>query len=257
MNAMLKSYIAAFLLLVFVRPADAHCLVFRCKGVLSKRSSATSAGDLRTEEGSQSSSILLVVDLEKEYCQWNWNSDPALNTQTDTIVIDGGSTKTFDFGSGKELYSKSESGWTKFGFFKSGSYFYLFNVDQADFGLWGLDYGSVTASGPCTSSPVNIGGANRFMRVPMDFSASQNRADNGIFKTNTFNVSVDLVMTQAVNNHLYQEGLILASGSSTQSGVSGGVYDTASVVSQVIAKAKNYLCNTYLPGAGYTRKAAQ
>ncbi len=257
MNATLNSFMAAFLLLLFVQPADAHCLVFRCKSVLGKRSSATSAGDLRVAEGPQTSSLLLVVDLEKEYQERNWNPDPALNTKTDSIVIDEGASKTFDFTSGKSPYSKADSGWMKFGFFKSGSYFYLFHVGMEDFGLWGMDYGSLTASGPCTSSPVNIGGANRSIRIPMDFSATQHRADNGIFKTNIVNVSVDLVMTKAVNDHLYQQGAISGSGSATTGGVPGGVYDTTSVVSEASAKAMDYLFSTYLPAAGYTRKVAQ
>ncbi len=199
----------------------------------------------------------MVVDLEKEYQQRNWHPDPALNTKTDSIVIDEGASKTFDFTSGKSPYSVADSGWTKFGFFKSGSYFYLFHVGTEDFGLWGLDYGSLTASGPCTSSPVNIGGANRSIRVPLDFSATQHRADHGNFKTNIVNVSVDLVITKAVNDHLYQQGAISGSGSATTGGVPGGVYDTTSVVSEVSAKARDYLINTYLPGAGYTRRVAQ
>jgi hypothetical protein len=253
MSSAFKSIVSGVLLAVSFQTAEAHCLVFRSKWVSAKRSSDSSAAESRSDLAPPTTSLLMIVDLEKEYQRWDWNSDPALNTSTDSIWIDEGSVKTFSVISFKSPNSKSNSGWTKFAFFKSASYFYVFSVDIQDFGLSGYDYGSMSASGPCTPTAVNIGGGDRFIRVPVDFTTIQNRADSGNFKTNIGNFSVDLVLTKAVNDYLYQNSFISASGSSVSTGVPGGIYDTSTSVSAVIAKAKAYLSNTYLPGAGYTR----
>lgn len=241
------------MLAMSVPRAQAHCLVLRARGVSEKRSSETSAAESPTSPAPVTSSLLVFVDLEMEYQRWDWNIDPKLSTAVDSIILDEGSSNSFATRSWSKSYAKAHYGWQKFGFFKSGTYFYYMRVGAQDFGPWGLDAGMMSCSGPCTASEVDIGGGSRRIRVPNDFVAVQTRADAGTFKTNISNVSVDLVLTRAVNDFLLQSGFISATGSERVVGANEGVFDTARNVSVAVAKAVQYLSTTYLPNAGYTR----
>lgn len=252
MTFLARLFTVGLLLAASPQLVQAHCLVFRAQTVSKKASTATSAAD---NIQPSTTSLILVVDIEKEYQTWSWNSNSALSTETNVIRVGEGTTNTFAYGSEKSADATAYFGDSKFGFFKTGGYFYLFSTDSENFGLSGMDYGSLYSSGPCTVNAVNIGGNSRLLRVPLDFTAIQNRADSGQFKTKVLNVSVDLVLTAAVNDYLYANSFITAAGATTTAGVSGSVYDTASTVSQIVGKAKAYLYNTYFPNNGYTQVA--
>ncbi len=149
MNIVTRFFLTSALLTACLPDAQAHCLVLRYNLVSKKESSDSSAAvDNPNRPPPSTTSFLAVIDLEKEFTQWSWNANSSLNTQTEDIWIDDGSPKTFSHGIGKDPNSKASSGWTKFGFFKSGSYFYVFNVDIEDFGYWGFDYGSFPRADP-------------------------------------------------------------------------------------------------------------
>jgi|GEM_PF-4067960 len=243
-------FCSALILGLANQPANAHCLVFRAKLVSIKNSTATK-GAVDQPLPPSTTSGLFVIDLEKEYQAWNWSADSSKNTYTPTIWIDNGSVKSFGYGSEKDPNSSSYSGITKFGFFDSGQYFYVFSSDSENFGTYGLDYGAMTVSGPCTADSVNIGGNNRSLKIPTDSTAILNRADAGIFKTFIFNMSVDIEMTVATNNYLFSKGYINSAGASSAPGTSGSVYDTTSTTSIVVGLAKTYLYSEYLPNVAH------
>jgi hypothetical protein len=230
----------------------AHCLVLRCKQISAKRSSTTSPA---TEGVVTDGSIyqLFVVDIEKSYQAFSWNANSSLSTLTKTILIDESVPKTVRYGLQKDGTSSAYFEDLHVNFFNAGKYFCLFYSDSEDFGVYGMDYGTISVSGPCEVNATNIGGGDRYIRLPLPLTAVQNRLDNNSFKTGVYNVSVEVAMTKAVNDYLYARGLITATGASTSNGVPGGIFDTAVKVSPVLGTAKDYLWNTYLPAGGYTQ----